>query len=142
MRDGKKADADRVYKALMDAVDQGFEYFENESREVLGYEVAQTLLIHCNELESVSLRDSIAVMRKRGYTFVTLDEAMRDPAYARPDVYLGPGGTSWIRRWATMMGKAPSGKAPQLPTWISDLTPSRGGRGGGRGGAGQPPAPR
>jgi hypothetical protein len=52
-------------------VDKGFGSFENESLEVLGYEVAQTPLIHCNELESVSLRDSIAVMRKRGYTFVT-----------------------------------------------------------------------
>lgn len=142
MRDGKKADADRVYKALVEAVDKGFEYFEKESREVLGYEVAQTLLIHCNELESVSLRDSIAVMRKRGYTFVTMEEAMRDPAYGRPDVYLGPGGTGWIRRWSTMMGRPPSGGAPQMPAWISELAPPRAGGRGGPGRGGQPPIPR
>jgi peptidoglycan/xylan/chitin deacetylase (PgdA/CDA1 family) len=134
MREGKKADADRVHQALIEAVDKGFEYFERESREVLGYEVAQILLIHCNELESVSLRESIAAMRKRGYSFVTLEEAMRDPAYARPDVYVGPGGSGWIRRWATMIGKAPSSGAPQMPAWISELAPPRAGRGGqGRG---------
>jgi len=144
MRDGKKAEADRVYQALIEAVDKGFEYFEKESREVLGYEVAQTLLIHCNELESVSLRDSIAAMRKRGYTFVTIDEAMRDPAYGRPDVYLGPGGVGWIRRWSMMTGKAPSSGAPQMPSWISELAgPSRNGQGrGGQGRGGQTPIPK
>ena len=52
----------------------------------------------------MSLRESIARMRKRGYTFISLDEAMQDPAYERPDTFAGSGG-SWLSRTATVMGK-------------------------------------
>ena len=72
--------------------------------ELFGREIPQILLIHCNELNSVTLRESIARMRKRGYTFITLDEAMQDPAYQRPDTFAGSGG-SWLSRSATVMGK-------------------------------------
>jgi hypothetical protein len=63
--------------------------------EVLGYELPQTLLIHCNEMNSVTLRATIQRIRERGYTFVTLDEAMTDPAYNLPTLRpgeLGGGG--------------------------------------------------
>ena len=52
----------------------------------------------------MSLRESIARMRKRGYQFITLEEAMRDEAYARPDTFAGSGG-SWISRTARALGK-------------------------------------
>ena len=85
---------------------------------------AQILLIHCNELNSVTLRESIARMRKRGYTFISLDEAMQDPAYQRPDTFAGPGG-SWLSRSATVMGKrlTPETAAlrPVVPKWITEL---------------------
>ena len=48
--------------------------------ELFGYEVPQILSIHCNELNATTLRDSVARLRARGYAFITLDEAMKDPA--------------------------------------------------------------
>ena len=101
---GISTSADRIKQAYFDQVDVGFNYAERSSLELYGREIAQILLIHCNELNSVSLRDSIARMRKRGYTFISLDEAMQDPAYERPDTFAGPGG-SWLSRTATVMGK-------------------------------------
>ena len=83
----------------------GFAYAEKSSLELYGREIAQILLIHCNELNSVSLRDSITRMRKRGYTFISLEEAMKDEAYHRPDTFAGPGGSS-LSRTATVMGKS------------------------------------
>ena len=92
---------------------------------MFGREIPQTLLIHCNELNSVTLRESIARMRKRGYTFITLDEAMQDPAYQRPDTFAGPGG-SWLSRSATVMGKRLTSETvaarPVVPKWITDLS--------------------
>ena len=35
-------------------------------------------------------------MRKRGYRFVTLEEALNDSAYALPDTYVGEEGTGWL----------------------------------------------
>ena len=69
VRAGDAATSERVKQAYLDQIDPGFERSEKASLEILGYELPQILLIHCNELNSVTLRDSIARMRKRGYTF-------------------------------------------------------------------------
>ena len=42
----------------------------------------------------------LAVLQRRGYRFITLDEALKDPAYATPDLYAGKDGISWMHRWA------------------------------------------
>jgi peptidoglycan/xylan/chitin deacetylase (PgdA/CDA1 family) len=113
--------AARIRDAYLAQIDAGFDYAEKASVEVFGYEVPQILLIHCNELNSVSLRDSIARMRSRGYRFITLDEAMQDPAYQRPDTFAGPGG-SWLSRTATTLGKKISVRNARVPEWITALT--------------------
>lgn len=124
LRRGNIEAADRIRLAYLDQVDVGFDYAERSSMELFGREIAQILLIHCNELNSQTLRDSIARMRRRGYTFVSLDEAMQDPAYERPDTFAGPGG-SWLSRTATVMGKrlTPETVAarPVVPQWITEL---------------------
>ena len=124
LRRGNIEMAERIKQAYLDQVDVGFNYAEKFSQELYGREIAQILLIHCNELNSVSLRDSIARIRKRGYTFITLEEAMRDEAYQRPDTFAGPGG-SWLSRTATVMGKKPSeaivAARPVVPKWITEL---------------------
>jgi peptidoglycan/xylan/chitin deacetylase (PgdA/CDA1 family) len=105
LRGGETGRAAKIRQAYLDQVDAGFEHYEKMSMEVLGREPAQILLLHCNELNSVSLRESIARIRARGYAFVTLAEAMKDPAYERPDAAVGTGGMSWLRRWAIALGK-------------------------------------
>ena len=124
LRRGNIEMAERIKQAYLDQVDVGFAYAEKSSLELYGREIAQILLIHCNELNSVSLRESIARIRKRGYTFISLEEAMKDEAYHRPDTFAGPGG-SWLSRTATVMGKklTPETVAlrPVVPKWITEL---------------------
>ena len=124
LRRGSIEMAERIKQAYLDQIDVGFNYAEKFSTELYGREIAQILLIHCNELNSVSLRDSIARMRKRGYTFITLEEAMQDEAYHRPDTFAGPGG-SWLSRTATVMGRKASPETaavrPVVPKWITEL---------------------
>ena len=112
--------AAKVKDAYLNQVDVGFEYAEKASVEVFGYEIPQILLIHCNQLNSVTLRETIARIRNRGYTFITLDDAMKDPAYQRPDTFAGPGG-SWLSRTATVMGKKISVSNARVPAWITEL---------------------
>jgi peptidoglycan/xylan/chitin deacetylase (PgdA/CDA1 family) len=124
LRRGNVEVAERIKQAYLDQVDVGFEYAERASRELFGREVAQILLIHCNELNAVSLRESIARMRKRGYAFISLDEAMQDAAYQRPDTFAGSGG-SWLSRTATSRGTplppAITALRPVVPAWITAL---------------------
>lgn len=120
LRAGQEDMAAKIISAYMTNLDIGFDQAESFSRELYGYELPQILLIHCSEMNSVSLRESIARMRKRGYSFVTVEEAMSDPAYQHPDAFAGNGGY-WLGRQAKVMGKQ---RPPQqsmerlVPEWI------------------------
>lgn len=120
LRAGAPEVAARIKDAYLAQIDVGFEYAEKASVEVFGAEVPQILLIHCNELNSISLRESIERIRGRGYHFITLEEAMKDAAYQRPDTFAGPGG-SWLSRTATTLGKKISVTNARVPEWVSAL---------------------
>ena len=99
------------------------DYYEAQSRQLLGYALPQVWLMHANELNADAYVELIAATRRRGYRFVTLDEALRDPAYARTDGYEGRYGPSWLHRWA-MAEKKPKefyAGEPAVPGWVLDL---------------------
>ena len=96
-----------------------FAFFEERSKEVVGREFPQTLLIHASQLNADAMPDLLAMMRRRGYRFVSLDDALKDAAYRLPDEYFGPGGFSWIHRWSKTKGMAPKGE-PDEPAWITE----------------------
>ena len=98
----------------------GFDYAEKAAVEVFGRDIPQILLIHCNELNAISLRASIARMRARGYQFITLEEAMKDAAYQTPDAFAGPGG-SWLSRTAATLGRMISATNARVPDWVGAL---------------------
>ena len=72
---------------------------------LFGREIAETLLIHANFINSEYIDDLALMFRKRGYKIVSLDEALKDDAYRLPDTYIGPAGISWLHRWALERGK-------------------------------------
>jgi peptidoglycan/xylan/chitin deacetylase (PgdA/CDA1 family) len=99
------------------------DYYEQQSQALLGYVLPQTLLLHANELNAEAYAELIAGIKRRGYRFVTLDDAMRDPAYTREDGYYGRFGPSWLHRWA-MAEKKPKDfyvGEPVVPKWVLDL---------------------
>jgi peptidoglycan/xylan/chitin deacetylase (PgdA/CDA1 family) len=96
-----------------------FAYSEQLSREVVGYEPRQILLLHANQLEADHLRELLQSIRKRGYRFITLGDALEDQAYSLPDTFVGEAGTVWLDHWAITRGKPPQG-APTMPQWVSD----------------------
>lgn len=121
LRAGKPDVAEKIRQAYLGVIDVEFGEAERISRELFGYELPQILLIHCSEMNSVSLRDSIAIMRKRGYSFITLEEAMSDPAYAGPGKYNGDGG-SWFDLTGDTIGKPVTDDAEgRVPKWITEL---------------------
>ena len=85
--------------------------------DVLGYEVKQVLLLHADALNADYFDTLVGMMRARGYTFISLDRALRDKAYSLPDTYTGEGGVSWIHHWAYTMGKK-TPKGPEVPEFI------------------------
>ncbi len=81
VRAGQSESAEQQFGNVMQALDAAFTRSETRSREVLGYEIRQVLLIHCNEMNALTLPQTLQRIRGRGYDFVSMDEAMDDPAY-------------------------------------------------------------
>jgi peptidoglycan/xylan/chitin deacetylase (PgdA/CDA1 family) len=100
-----------------------FDYFERQSRDLLGYALPQVLLLHANELNAATFVALCDAIRARGYRFVTLDEALADPAYERRDGYTGAYGPSWLHRWAIAEARPHEFFAgePETPRWVMDL---------------------
>lgn len=106
----------KEYLAYHDAV---FAFDEQASAKIVGYEPRQILLLHASNLEADHIGELLDLLRKRGYRFITLGDALEDPAYSLPDTYVGEEGTGWIDHWAISQGKVPQG-APVFPQWVLD----------------------
>ena len=91
--------------------------FEKMSIQVAGREFPQILLIHASQMNADLMPDLLAMFRRRGYSFVTLDRALADPAYQLPENYAGRGGFSWIHRWAATKGIKLTAE-PDPPAWV------------------------
>jgi peptidoglycan-N-acetylglucosamine deacetylase len=96
-----------------------FAYYEQLSVKVVGYEPRQILLLHASRLEADHIGELLDLLRKRGYRFITLEDALGDPAYSLPNTYVGEEGTGWIEQWAITQGRIPQG-APQFPQWVME----------------------
>src|SRR6478735_3043854 len=98
------------------------DYFEQQSIALLGYNLPQILLMHANELNADCYGALLEGLKGRGYDFIDLETAMKDPAYQRADAYTGKWGPSWIHRWAIGEGKPKEffNGEPKVPQWVLD----------------------
>jgi peptidoglycan/xylan/chitin deacetylase (PgdA/CDA1 family) len=70
------------------------------ARSKTGRDIDHILLLHANALNADHLHRVVEALRGQGVTFLSLEEAVADPIYARPDAYVAPGGISWMYRIA------------------------------------------
>lgn len=117
---GDHALAQKVADAYVPYMDSIFAFFEQRSIAVTGHEVRQILLIHASQLNADMMPRLLAMIKARGYQFVSLDRALADEAYKMPDLYVGRGGFSWIHRWAKSAGMDFHTGEPDEPKWITD----------------------
>jgi peptidoglycan-N-acetylglucosamine deacetylase len=108
-----------VVKAYLSYTTQVFDYYEKFSRELLGYEPKQILLLHGNNLEAEHIGELFDLLRKRGYRFVTLQDALSDQAYSLPDTFVAEEGSNWLDHWAISLGKPPL-RSPEAPQAMLD----------------------
>jgi peptidoglycan/xylan/chitin deacetylase (PgdA/CDA1 family) len=120
---GDKALMKRVGDAYIPYMESVFEHFEKLSKEFLGYEVKQTLLLHANDLNADYFDELARMMKRRGYRFISLEEALKDKAYGLPEAQAMKG-LSWIHRW--MLAKGLQMKPePTEPEFVSRLFNTR-----------------
>jgi peptidoglycan-N-acetylglucosamine deacetylase len=118
-RRGDQALEQKLVNSYHDYTNQVFDYYEKFSKDLIGYEPKQILLLHGNWLEADHIGELLDLLRKRGYQFITLQDALSDSAYSLPDEYVGEEGTSWIDHWAITRGHPPQ-NTPVFPQWVID----------------------
>ena len=112
--------ARKIASAYLEYMEAVTAFYEQQSIAIVGREIPQTLLLHANALNAATFDDLARMLLRRGYGFVSLAEALKDPAYASADAYYGPAGITWLHRWAItakMPGSTFAGE-PVVPEWI------------------------
>ncbi len=103
-----KEDADlmkRVGEAYVPYMEAKLDYWERQSMKTLGRPMSHTLLLHANSINAEFFDDLAAMLVKRGYKFVTLEESLKDEAYRLPDNFTRRAGISWLHRWTLDKGR-------------------------------------
>jgi peptidoglycan/xylan/chitin deacetylase (PgdA/CDA1 family) len=113
----------KLIKSYLAYMKRKLAYFEGQSRKLLGREMPQIMLIHANRLNADHLESLLAMLKKRGYRFVSLESALKDEAFSLPDTFTGRGGISSLHRWAYSKGvdKAFFAGEPEVPSEILTL---------------------
>lgn len=116
---GDTAEMRRIGQAYLRYMEDVFAFYEEFSLDLLGYELPQVLLIHANALNADYFEELAEMIKRRGYDFVPLAEALEDSAYRRGDPYTGTRGLSWLQRW--LIGKGEKTRMePPVPVWIRE----------------------
>jgi beta-lactamase regulating signal transducer with metallopeptidase domain/peptidoglycan/xylan/chitin deacetylase (PgdA/CDA1 family) len=110
----------RVGQEYVPYMEKMFEFYEKLSIDVVGYEVPQVLMLTASRLNTDYLEDLVQMLKRRGYSFIPLEQALKDKAYQLPDRYTGPVGISWLQRWAVTKGMG-FRKEPPLPPFMQQF---------------------
>ncbi len=114
-----EATADKVMAAYLASTDERVAFCESLADDTFGRDIRQVLLIHVNRLNADAMPELLRRLKARGYSWIPLGEALKDPAYATPDGYVGPIGPSWLHRWRIALGKPDRlPDEPDAPEWV------------------------
>lgn len=109
--------ARRLVPAYLEHINQALAFAESMSVRIVGEEIPQVLLLHANEINRDYIAEVLRVIERRGYQWISLEEALSHPAYQRPTFYYGTWGISWLLRWS------PDSTVwrmdlPRVPAWV------------------------
>ena len=122
LKDNDRDTADKVLAAYLAQTETDIAYYEKMSQDLFGRNISHVMLLHSNQVNALELDKVLSLFERHGYKFITLEEALQDPAYRTPDNYTGHFGEPWEHRWAFTLGKKPDFEgAPDTPKWVWDL---------------------
>ena len=102
----------RIKAQYLEYTERTIGWYQSASAALFGRQIAFVILLHDTRLNADCIDDLAKILKRRKLKAVTLEEAMRDPAYRLGDPYVGKDGIDWIERWSNQLHK-------QLPwgTW-------------------------
>lgn len=98
-----------------------FDYYLKLTQEVIGRPIRHIFLCHANALNADYFDELCKVMIDKGFTFISLDEALQDEVYKHKDTVITNGGYPWIHRWRITDKKKTTLKEVEIPADIKAL---------------------
>jgi peptidoglycan/xylan/chitin deacetylase (PgdA/CDA1 family) len=99
LNQGKKEDAHRIASAYIDHTVSLFDYFEEVADTLFHRPVKHIYLCHDNQLNEDFLSSLMKKLQVKDYSFISLEEALKDRVYQSEVFYKGKWGFSWMYRW-------------------------------------------
>lgn len=100
-------------------------HYEAYSQEMFERDIAQTMVLTSSRLVADTSDGLFGMFEKRGYTFVSIDEAQSDEAYQTPDNFAGvKAGISWFERW-TMAKGGKLREEPEVSAFVEEVWNAR-----------------
>jgi peptidoglycan/xylan/chitin deacetylase (PgdA/CDA1 family) len=117
---GDHAEATRIQTSYLDYTRKIVPWYRQAAVAVLGREPSFVFLLHASRLNADSLDALAEILEANDLHGVSLDKAVKDPAYRIADTYAGPNGIEWIERWSMTLHKnIPWSAAPQEPADVT-----------------------
>lgn len=109
-KEGNAAMLRRVSDEYLTFAGRKLDFSEKAAADLFERPIPQILLLHANELNAANLNRLLTAIENRGYKFITLDEALKDPAYRNPEKYSPT--SDWLLQWSASRGKKLEPPAP------------------------------
>ena len=90
----------RIRKQYLDYTERTVAWYQKASEALFGRQIAFVMLLHATLLNADTIDDLSDILKRRRLKGVTLQEAMKDPAYRVRDPYVGRDGIDWLERWS------------------------------------------
>ncbi len=92
-------EADKVAELYVSKTIEYIHFFDSLSQSIYGRTINQIYLCHDNSINAKYLKKIIALLESENYEFVSIAEALKDPAYKQNNNYYKKWGISWFYRW-------------------------------------------
>ena len=102
---GDKANAKIIGEKYVSKTIEIFDFFEAQSELQFHRQISQIYLCHDNSLNADYLPKIIRLLKAKKFTFISLDEALKDKVYQQKNNYQKKWGISWFYRWMTSQGE-------------------------------------
>lgn len=99
LKQGNTRDAKRIAKTYLATTYQQIAFFDSLSIAHFNRKIPQIYLCHDNRLNADYLTEMVTYLSQEGHTFISMPEALEDPAYSLPTNYYKKWGISWFYRW-------------------------------------------
>lgn len=120
LRRGDTARASAVLASYLDYTRRVVTWYREAGLGLLGRRPAYVFLLHANRLNADAIGGLADILKSQDLKPVSLERAMRDPAYRQSDEWADSEGDEWLTRWAHLRGKAlPWDNFPDPPADIA-----------------------